>query len=61
MAESIYEGCESVEGIVTNVYDLASIEEQNMIKILEESDGILIELPPLMQMPQNLFGIYFRV
>lgn len=47
MAESIYEGCESVEGIVTNVYDLASIEEQNMIKILEESDGILIGTPTI--------------
>ena len=47
MAESIFEGCESVGGIVTNVYDLASIEEQNMIKILEESDGLLIGTPTI--------------
>ena len=39
MAEAIYEGAESVDGIVANVYDLASIEESNMINILEESDG----------------------
>lgn len=47
MAERIFEGCESVDGIVTNIYDLASIEEQNMIKILEESDGLLIGTPTI--------------
>jgi len=47
MAEAIYEGAESVDGIVANVYDLASIEESNMINILEESDGILIGAPTI--------------
>ena len=47
MAESIFEGAESVEGIITNVYDLASLDEQNMINILEESDGILIGTPTI--------------
>lgn len=47
MAEAIFEGSESVEGIIANVYDLASLEEQNMINILEESDGILIGTPTI--------------
>jgi len=47
MAQSIMEGSESVEGIITNMYDLASIEEPNMIKILEESDGFLIGTPTI--------------
>ncbi|AFL68295.1 FprA family A-type flavoprotein [Sulfurospirillum barnesii] len=47
MAQSIMEGSESVEGITTNMYDLASIEEPNMIKILEESDGFLIGTPTI--------------
>lgn len=47
MAQKIYEGCESVEGVVTNMYDLASIEEGNMIQILEESTGVLIGTPTI--------------
>ncbi|MBV5279588.1 MAG: FprA family A-type flavoprotein [Campylobacteraceae bacterium] len=47
MAQSIMEGSESVEGIITNIYDLSSIEEPNMIKILEESDGFLIGTPTI--------------
>lgn len=47
MAEAIYEGAESVDGIIANVYDLASIDESNMITILEESDGILIGTPTI--------------
>jgi flavorubredoxin len=47
MAQKIYEGCEKVQGIVANVYDLASLDEQNMIKILDESDGILIGTPTI--------------
>jgi len=47
MAEAIFEGAESVDGIITNVYDLASIEESNMINILEESHGILIGTPTI--------------
>jgi len=47
MAQAIYDGCESVGGIVTNIYDLASLEEQNMIRILDESDGFLIGTPTI--------------
>lgn len=47
MAQAIYDGSESVEGIVANMYDLASIEEPNMIRILEESDGFLIGTPTI--------------
>ena len=47
MAQAIYDGAESVEGVVANLYDLASIEEPNMIKILEESDGFLIGTPTI--------------
>lgn len=47
MAQMIMEGSESVEGIITNMYDLASIEEPNMMKILEESDGFLIGTPTI--------------
>ncbi len=47
MAQAIFEGCESVEGVVANMYDLASIEEQNMMAILEESDGFLIGTPTI--------------
>ena len=47
MAQAIYEGCEKVEGIIANIYDLASIEEPNMMRILEESDGFLIGTPTI--------------
>ncbi len=47
MAQAIFDGCESVEGVVANIYDLASIEEQNMMAILEESDGFLIGTPTI--------------
>ena len=33
--------------MITNMYDLASIEESNMIRILEESDGFLIGTPTI--------------
>lgn len=47
MAEAIFEGAESIKTIRASLYDLASIEEQNMIDILEESDGILIGTPTI--------------
>lgn len=47
MAEAISEGAQRVEGVITNVYDLAFIEEENMINILEESDGLLIGSPTI--------------
>ncbi len=47
MAEAIFDGAESIKTIRASLYDLASIEEQNMIDILEESDGILIGTPTI--------------
>lgn len=47
MAERIMEGADSVEGIVASMYDLASLEERNMIDLLEESDGIIIGSPTI--------------
>lgn len=47
MAHAIMEGSESIKGVTSNIYDLASIEEPNMIKILEESDGFLIGTPTI--------------
>jgi flavorubredoxin len=47
MAEKIMEGADSVEGIVASTYDLASLEERNMIDLLEESDGIIIGSPTI--------------
>ncbi|MCH9812918.1 MAG: FprA family A-type flavoprotein [Epsilonproteobacteria bacterium] len=47
MAKKIYEGVDSVEGIRPSMYDLGSLEERNMIDLLEESDGILIGTPTI--------------
>lgn len=47
MAEKITEGADSVEGIVASMYDLASLEESNMIDLLEESDAIIIGSPTI--------------
>jgi NADH oxidase (H2O-forming) len=47
MAESIELGCESEPNVVVNVYDLASLEENNVLNLLEESDGILIGTPTI--------------
>ena len=47
MAEKITEGADSVEGIVASMYDLASLEERNMIDLLEESDAIIIGSPTI--------------
>ena len=47
MAEKIMEGADSVEGIVASMYDLASLEERNMIDLLEESDGIIVGSPTI--------------
>jgi flavorubredoxin len=47
MAKKIYEGVDSVEGIRPSMYDLGSLEEQNMITLLEESDGIVIGTPTI--------------
>jgi flavorubredoxin len=47
MAAQMYDGLESVEGIIANMYDLASLEESNMLNILEESSAILIGTPTI--------------
>ncbi len=47
MAEHITEGADSVDGIVASMYDLTSLEENNMIDLLEESDAIIIGSPTI--------------
>ena len=47
MAQVLYEGADSVEGVRASIYDLASLEEANMIDLLEESDGVMIGSPTI--------------
>ncbi|MCK9372064.1 MAG: FprA family A-type flavoprotein [Sulfuricurvum sp.] len=47
MAEKMMQGADSVEGIRASMYDLASLDENNMIDLLEESDAILIGSPTI--------------
>ena len=47
MAHSIYDGIESNETLIANIYDLTALDEQNMITILEESTGIIIGAPTI--------------
>ena len=47
MAQQIYEGIETDENIIANIYDLTALDEQNMITILEESTGIIIGSPTI--------------
>jgi len=47
MADKIMEGADSVEGIVASMYDLSSLEESNMIDLLEESDAVLVGSPTI--------------
>ncbi|MBU0721053.1 FprA family A-type flavoprotein [bacterium] len=47
MAKKIMDGADSVEGVVASMYDLASLDEQNMIDLLEESDAIIIGSPTI--------------
>lgn len=47
MAQSIYDGIESDENLIANIYDLTALDEQNMLSILEESTGILIGAPTI--------------
>lgn len=47
MAERITQGADAVEGIIASMYDLASLEEQNMIDLLEESDAVIIGSPTI--------------
>lgn len=47
MAEKITQGADSIEGVIASMYDLASLEEQNMIDLLEESDGVILGSPTI--------------
>lgn len=47
MAEAVYDGLESHENIVANIYDLSALDEQNILSILEESKGVLIGAPTI--------------
>jgi len=47
MAHNIYDGVETHENIITNIYDLMALDEENMLSILEESTGIIIGTPTI--------------
>lgn len=47
MAEKITQGADSINGVIASMYDLASLEEQNMIDLLEESDAIIVGSPTI--------------
>jgi len=47
MAQSIFDGIESNESLIANIYDLTALDESNMISILEESTGIIIGAPTI--------------
>ncbi len=47
MAEKIMEGADSIDGVVASIYDLASLDEQNMIDLLEESDAVVVGSPTI--------------
>ena len=47
MAKKITEGADAVEGVVASMYDLASLEEQNMIDLLEESSAVILGSPTI--------------
>ncbi len=47
MAENIYNGLESHDFLIANIYDLTALDEQNMLSILEESTGVLIGTPTI--------------
>lgn len=47
MAEKITQGADSLDGIIASMYDLASLEEQNMTDLLEESDAVIVGSPTI--------------
>ncbi|HHS92927.1 MAG TPA: FprA family A-type flavoprotein [Campylobacterales bacterium] len=47
MAQSIFDGIESNDSLIANIYDLTALDESNMISILEESTGIIIGAPTI--------------
>jgi flavorubredoxin len=47
IAVSIYDGVESNDSLIANLYDLSALDEENMLSILEESTGIIIGAPTI--------------
>lgn len=47
MAEKITEGADAVEGVVASMYDLASLDEENMVDLLEESHAVIVGSPTI--------------
>lgn len=47
MAEEIYKGADTIEGIRASMYDLSSLDYDNMITLMEESDTIAIGTPTI--------------
>lgn len=47
MAQSIFDGIESNDSLIANMYDLTALDESNMISILDESTGIIIGAPTI--------------
>jgi len=47
MAEKITEGADAVDGVVASMYDLASLEEKNMVDLLEESKAVIVGSPTI--------------
>jgi len=47
MAEKITEGADAVDGVVASMYDLASLEEKNMVDLLEESNAVIVGSPTI--------------
>ncbi len=47
MAEQIYLGADSVDGIRASIYDMEALEMNNMITLLEESDVVVVGSPTI--------------
>jgi len=47
MAHAIYDGVESIDNLIANIYDLTALDEANMLTILEESTGVVIGSPTI--------------
>lgn len=47
MAEAVYEGANTVEGIRASLYDLAGGEVEPFVDLIEESDGIALGTPTI--------------
>lgn len=47
MAEAITQSADKIDGVRASMYDLTSLDEHNMIPLLEESDAIIIGSPTI--------------